>query len=133
VGQFIWVLMWNDMPNQKVVFESFHIAPNYVSSTSFRFSTDICIWNLTIFLHNKQSVGKQMRTMWLHADVNNNYKCILHVAKHLHRKDISTKKKILVPRLKLIYFGLCAGVSRFSVTCQLWVILNNSEQVGAIS
>jgi len=25
MGQFIWVLMWNDMPNQKVVFESFLI------------------------------------------------------------------------------------------------------------
>jgi len=25
MGQFIWVLMWNDMHNQKVVFESFLI------------------------------------------------------------------------------------------------------------
>jgi hypothetical protein len=25
MGQFIWALVWNDMPNQKVVFETFLI------------------------------------------------------------------------------------------------------------
>jgi len=58
--------MWNDMPNQKVVFEIYsHIAPKYVSSTILDFK-----WNLTIFLHNEQSVSKPIRTTWLHSDVN---------------------------------------------------------------
>jgi hypothetical protein len=121
--------MWNDMPNQKVGFESYsHIAPKYVSSTILDFK-----WNLTIFLHNKlwvyQLEPRGYILMWI---IVGSVSYIL-VAKHLHRKDINTKKKILVPRLKLTYFGLCAGVSSFAVTYQLWVILSNSEQFGAIS
>lgn len=134
MGQFSWVLMWNDMPNQKVVFESFQILHQNM------FQVQVLDFKL-ITVYGIQQFVSITSNLWVNKWEPHGYILIwiiigstsyILATKHLHRKDISTEKKIVVPRLKLTYFRLCPGVSTFAVSCQLWVILNNSEQVGAI-